>query len=293
MDLQKRIICSLVVDFLSMSGFEYSCSVFIPECKAAGDILGRAEVSEALGLPMFNPDVPVLASILKDYERLVKAPHMMSSYTQTEDMAPLNTLEERLRHVDSEFIQRTKTDPQTIEERMLKYQRESEVRIREEIASEVRRIRDMEISAMRIEESTKYREALQKARDESERVWKERLEALKLREKELHERMVIKDRDIEQKEFNYRQQVIKDREAIQEKQTASEKQNELELQAVQLQKQTWEQKHKELDSKLADVEHLKVSLVTKAEEDFRIYKSEYEKKYEEEQRRQMNERLSI
>ena len=77
--------------------------------------------------------------------------------------------------------------------------------MRDEIAREVRRIRDMEISAMRIEESSKYRDLLQKNRDENERMWKEKLESLKIREKELHERMAIKERDIEQKEFNFRQ----------------------------------------------------------------------------------------
>jgi len=77
--------------------------------------------------------------------------------------------------------------------------------MRDEISREVRRIRDMEISAMRIEESSKYRDLLQKNRDENERMWKEKLESLKIREKELHERIAIKERDIEQKEFNFRQ----------------------------------------------------------------------------------------
>ena len=282
-DLQKRLLCSLIVDYLSNSGFDYTCSVFVPECKVAGDLLSNAEVSQILKLPeSFEPGTPLLSQIMKDYEHYIKQPNMMSSYAQTEETQPVSNLEERLRAVDSEYYQRTKTDPQTLEERMAKYQRECEIRMRDEIAREVRRIRDMEISAMRIEESSKYRDLLQKNRDENERMWKEKLESLKIREKELHERMSIKERDIEQKEFNFRQQTIKDRENIKDKEDSQVKAVQLELQSIRLQKDQWESKRAELDREKSELDTLKQSMTSKADEDFRSYKREYDRQYEDE-----------
>lgn len=56
----------------------------------------------------------------------------------------------------------------TLEERMLKYKKEVDQKAREDLESEIRRLKEFEMSKLRIEEAQKYRQKLQEYRDELE-----------------------------------------------------------------------------------------------------------------------------
>lgn len=62
----------------------------------------------------------------------------------------------------------------TLEERMTKYKRECDERVRKEVQAEISRIKDIQCSQVRIEEQEKYRSKLTDFRSELEMMLKER-----------------------------------------------------------------------------------------------------------------------
>ena len=63
--------------------------------------------------------------------------------------------------------------------------------------SEVRRLKEFELSRLRIEEAQKYRQKIQEYRDELEGLQQEKLRELKIRESEAWERIKNRERDLE------------------------------------------------------------------------------------------------
>ena len=82
---------------------------------------------------------------------------------------------------------------QTIEERTIKYQRECEERARAEIQAEVARVREIEISRMRLDEAAKCRAQLDRAREELEKLHLTRLQEMRAREAEMKERFATRE----------------------------------------------------------------------------------------------------
>lgn len=92
----------------------------------------------------------------------------------------------------------------TLEERMLKFKRETEQKYRDDLESEVRRLKEFEMSKMRIEEAQKYRQKIQEYRDELELLQQDKLRELKLRESEAWERIKNRERDLDKLSFEVR-----------------------------------------------------------------------------------------
>lgn len=115
--------------------------------------------------------------MIDTYKKYHLRPHLLDSASQTEDQGALASLEERLRRIDMEYINRSKngSDAISIDEKMIKYQREVDNRMRQELSAEIDRIREVEISAIRIEEANKYRQMLQQYRSEQDFEYKQRL----------------------------------------------------------------------------------------------------------------------
>jgi oral-facial-digital syndrome 1 protein len=74
-----------------------------------------------------------------------------------------------------------------------------------DLESEIRRLKDFELSKIRIDEAQKYRQKLQEQRDELERLQQDKLRDLKIRENEAWERIRNKERDLDKVTFEYRQ----------------------------------------------------------------------------------------
>lgn len=92
----------------------------------------------------------------------------------------------------------------TMEERMLKLKRDLEQKYRDDLESEVRRLKEFEMSKMRIEEAQKYRQKIQEYRDELELLQQDKLRELKLRESEAWERIKNRERDLDKLSFEVR-----------------------------------------------------------------------------------------
>ena len=68
----------------------------------------------------------------------------------------------------------------------------------------MRRLREFELSKIRIEEAQKYRQKVQEYRDELESLQQDKLRELKLRESEARERINNRERDVDKQAFEVR-----------------------------------------------------------------------------------------
>jgi hypothetical protein len=71
------------------------------------------------------------------------------------------SLEQKLRRIDSSMKDSQEVERlmpyKSLEERMLKYKKELDLKYANDLESEVRRLKEFEMSKMRIEEAQKYR----------------------------------------------------------------------------------------------------------------------------------------
>ena len=290
-DLTKRVICSLFLDFLKRENFQYTPTVFVPECGAIDKLLSPGEIKEILHLPEV-PEESMLEHILERIKLQSTRPHASETYVQTEE-TPATGLESRLQQLDAEFLYKTRGVSDNSEEKMLKFKRECEERMRFEINSELTRMREVEMSAVRIEEAGKYRALLQKMRTEQEEHWKSQLDLVKEREKEQRERIAIREKDLESREHRQRQQFQKELEIVKTKESDMKRGVEIELEAARLQRNSWEQKKMEVENKLKDMENFKAAMSSKAQDDFLHFRREFEANFDEEKRRVYGEKHEL
>ena len=94
------------------------------------------------------------------------APGVSSSYTQTEDFnSEMLTLDEKLRRIDTNFLEAKDMERaapyKSLEQRMLKYKQECEARYANDLQTEIRRLKEFEVSRIRIEEAGRYRDKME------------------------------------------------------------------------------------------------------------------------------------
>ena len=66
-----------------------------------------------------------------------------------------------------------------LEERMMKYKREQDQKYQDDLEREIKRLKEFEVSKIRMEEAQKYREKLNEFTDEMERLHLEKVKELK------------------------------------------------------------------------------------------------------------------
>lgn len=118
------------------------------------------------------------------------------------------TLDQKLRKIDYTYMEKAEVERlmpfKTLEERMLKYKQECDMQYKLDLESEIRRLKEFELSKIRMEEAQKYRQKLQEYRDDLERLQQDKLKELKIRENEAWERIKNKERDLDKMQFEYR-----------------------------------------------------------------------------------------
>ncbi len=110
--------------------------------------------------PESTPLLLDIVDVIKSHKSL--RPGKVDSFMQTEEIGEASmTLEQKLKKIDINLMDRQETERlipfKTLEERMIKYKREIEQKARDDLESEIRRLREFELSKLRIEEAQKYR----------------------------------------------------------------------------------------------------------------------------------------
>lgn len=84
---------------------------------------------------------------------------------------------------------------------MMKYKREADKKYADDLQREISRLRDFEVSKIRMDEAQKYRSKLTQFTEEMESLHLEKVKELKLREQETVSRIQNKEREVEKVAF--------------------------------------------------------------------------------------------
>jgi len=171
-----------------------------------------------------------------------------------------------------------------LEERMLRYKRECDERLAKEVQVAVAKVREIEISHVKLEEAAAYRTKLAEYRNELDSVHKSKIKELRQRESEIIERCKIKEREVEAAAFEHRQKVLTDLETLRFKEQEGRKTVEMELLMIKNEREKLFQKEKESDLKLKDLNLLKVALEKKTASEIEEFRRRYEGQRDDEKR---------
>ena len=135
-------------------------------------------------------------------------PHQASSYCQTltEEVGDESlSLEQKLRRLDLNYLEKADAERaapfKSLESRMLKYKQECEQRYKTDLDNEVRRLKEFEVSRIRLEEAARYRDRMESFRNEMEELHLEKVKELKLREQSAMDRLRSKEQELEKGAF--------------------------------------------------------------------------------------------
>eukprot|EP00873_Tetraselmis_striata_P011607 jgi/Tetstr1/431871/TSEL_021361.t1 len=244
--LSRRMLNSLIAEYLTDAKYMYTLSVFQPESGLSGagaDPLTADEILQVLhlsrGKPLFQAlakrGVPpaLTAAPGEGGDSGAKPPCLMlellesikevndcvlneaSTQTYEEGSFRLGTQLQMLEDRFSAMSQEEAARPfRTLEERMNAYRREVDEKAKQDVAHQVERVRELEVSAVRLEEAAKYRRALEEERQELEKIHAERQAKLREREEAQSERLRRQQRDVEGAAFEHRQRIVREEDRL-------------------------------------------------------------------------------
>ncbi|XP_061082860.1 centriole and centriolar satellite protein ofd1 [Conger conger] len=222
---------SMVADHLQSAGYEYTLSVFYPECGL--DKSNAFSSRDLLQLMKISPQSPfyksLASSIQNDNQKgfLMKLLIELSdhhaqrerchAHTQTSTSPPYReSLVEKMQVIDEEYaaMQHKGQRWESLEAKMAEFRKDAQTQAEEEMKAKLQHFKDVELAKMRLEEQEKCRKEVQELRKDSERTHQLKSQALISREKNAIERLQ-KQQEIEEKEiYMQRQLVLKEIEAL-------------------------------------------------------------------------------
>ena len=163
-------------------------------------------------------------------------------------------------------------------------QREADERVRAEVEAAVGRVRSVEMSKIRMEESAKHARELAQARDELERTWQRKIEQLRGREAEFAEKVRRMEQEAEAQAYQHRQRMLLEMDTMRRRDAQSRK--AAEDAEVHMRKQEASVRELEalVERKVADVERTRVENQRRAESEMQRFKADLLREQEAEQR---------
>lgn len=231
------------------NGFHYSLSVFVPEATtqdptSAGIVTSRDLVDVVFGAFQSSESSWIMDILLNSDESFVSAlicvvEHLLGKKTSTiaVQTSKPKTLDHELKKIDDEFVSllecERKMSVQSLEERMIQYQRDCDNRMQEELAIKTKLFEETMISAMRLEESAKYREKLVIAREEMDQAFHRKYQTILQHEKDIIEKTDRREKELDKLAYEHRQQMLQDLQTAEAK-TAMCKRERMELDTQKL-----------------------------------------------------------
>ncbi|CEM18362.1 unnamed protein product [Vitrella brassicaformis CCMP3155] len=305
--LEERVLGSLVVDYLKVKGKMYSLSVVVPDLGLnPTDVLSRKDVATSLHIPPGHPfthtstsaqPAPMLTDLVGLLQSALRPPKTAECFVQTEDDGPGEDVDAKLCRLEVSHRLALgdvrEVDRVGVEERMIRFQRECENRYREELSAEVSRIRQLEMSQVRLEENKRCREEMNQYKAQLDSLHKERVERLRVKEQRAIERLQQKEKDIEHKAYQARQDVIKQLEDIWKKRQETDRTIQLERHALQTKQQAYEGREMRLRDREENFRAEKDKRERDLQERMRAFEREVEGRYEEDRRNLHRDQMSL
>ncbi|RXM95974.1 Oral-facial-digital syndrome 1 protein [Acipenser ruthenus] len=221
---------SLVVDHLRRCGYEYSMSVFYPECGLETDkvfstrdllqlmnVSPRSVLYKSLTSTMQNENKKgfLMKLLIELTDHLHKA--RQDADTQT-DSTPhyRESLAEKMQLIDDQFavLYQKGSRWESLEAKLSEYRKEIEGQIQAEMDQKLQHFKEVELAKLRMEEKEKSHKEVSELKRELERTYQTKSDALIIREKNSIERLQ-KQQEIEEKEiYTQRQLLLKEIETL-------------------------------------------------------------------------------
>ncbi|MBN3284094.1 OFD1 protein, partial [Polyodon spathula] len=221
---------SLVVDHLRRCGYEYSLSVFYPECGLETDKVFSTR--DLLQLMNVSPRSMMYKSLTSTVQNENKKGFLMKllieltdhlhkarkdADTQT-DSTPhyRESLADKMQMIDDQFavLYQKGSRCESLEAKLSEYRKEIEGQIQAEMDQKLQHFREVELAKLRMEEKEKSHKEVSQLKRELERTYQTKSDALISREKNSIERLQ-KQQEIEEKEiYTQRQSLLKEIETL-------------------------------------------------------------------------------
>ncbi|KAK9968912.1 hypothetical protein ABG768_027132 [Culter alburnus] len=226
---------SVIVDHLRSVGYEYTLSVFYPECGMSKDkVLSPRDL---LQLMKISPHMPLYKALVSDIQE-GQTGFLMSLFTELTDhhvhrdrchtstqtssiSAQKESLVEKMQLIDEEYeVLRHRGDRwASVEAKLAEYRKEIQEQAEVELKAKLQHFMDVEITKVKREEKESSRREILELRRDLERTYELKSEALMSREKNAIERLQ-RQQEIEEKEmYAQRQAVLKEMECVRSRET--------------------------------------------------------------------------
>jgi hypothetical protein len=207
------------------------------------------------------------------------------SSSQTIERSSVSDIENQLLDLDLKFAGKKSDLDATFDEKLLKIQKECESRMKLELDHQIKRVREIEIVNLKLEEANKYQELLKRYKDDCEKRYLKDFENLKNKEKKLNDMIRAKESELDNKAFAQRQDFLLNMEKNNKNTLEIRRKIVLEEEEVQNLKETWKSRVKDLEEKNKSLEIKEKELQLAAKEEFLRFKLEFESKFEDEKRK--------
>ncbi|XP_068124482.1 centriole and centriolar satellite protein OFD1 isoform X3 [Hyperolius riggenbachi] len=215
---------SLVANYLTRCGYEYSLSVFYPECGLEKDKV--LNIHDLMQLMKINPDSRLYKSLMSSVQNsdakgfLIQILTELIDHhlnqdgkdvdTQTVASSPYKeSIVDKLKFIDEKFdeLYPKRSKSESLEGKLAAYRREIEEQLQQEMSQKLKHFKDVEIAKIKLEEREKSQKEISDLRRELEKTYQSKLEGLVQREKNAVERLQ-KQQEIESKEVYAQRQIL-------------------------------------------------------------------------------------
>eukprot|EP00826_Nyctotherus_ovalis_P063078 TRINITY_DN9215_c0_g2_i1.p1 TRINITY_DN9215_c0_g2~~TRINITY_DN9215_c0_g2_i1.p1 ORF type:complete len:272 (+),score=59.10 TRINITY_DN9215_c0_g2_i1:346-1161(+) len=147
-----------------------------------------------------------------------------------------------------------------LEERMLKYKRDVDEKMRINLAAEVSRVKESEVAAVRLEEASKHRAKMEEYRIELERIHSDKLSTLRRKELEFQDAFKARECELEAASNEHKGKMLKHMERIKIMEQELKQKAELSLKETRVEANRLKELQVEYEQKIKDVDSLKKKL---------------------------------
>ncbi|TPX36733.1 hypothetical protein SmJEL517_g01163 [Synchytrium microbalum] len=272
--LLLRAADSIVLEYLNSRGFDFTMSVFIPECGLAvsTQVLTEREIWKLLHLERpvgtmaelkrtiadDNDATPLLVRILDGMAHLGDL--LISNREVQTDPSPVEFFDLTARNADREYAKRINaTHPHALvlEERMLRYQQEVDVRMKGELDEQLRRFKETEIVHVRVEERRRYQEDLNQHRSEFEKIDMERRAKTLEWEQQERARLEEREKEFERQNMDLRQRLLAESNRVVLAEAAHRNEAQLLARELQTEKDALQRRHEEALTQIVELQKFK------------------------------------
>ncbi|KAH9513900.1 hypothetical protein Btru_031696 [Bulinus truncatus] len=296
--LLHRASNSLVANHLSACHYEYTLSVFLPESGLSQDM--KFEATDLLKLLNISPHSRLyqrlnvqsqkdskkgfLWQLLSEVSSLhANSLNTVGCQTDLIKVGPITPLDEKLSDVDEMFASRREdylhTGRAGAEERLLSFQRQLEDHYNTQLKMELARMRESEIAAIKLEEKENNRKALEHARKEMERVYKDRYDALVIRERNTMERLQQQTEIQEREIYAQRQSILEEIEAVRQREAEVKREAEVNKREKRISEERVKDKETELRRRELEIKQRESSFEQRLQNEMAQFKLDQQARF--------------